>query len=419
MNLSRGLTWKLLERVLYQGIKFIVQIILARLIAPEEYGVLSILLVFIAFADIITQSGLNTALIQKEKIDDTDISTVFWFSIAIAGVLYLILFLTAPFIANYYQEEILIPTLRVISLCIFFVAANGIQIAYVSRKLDFKSVFISSLASCLISGGVGIFLAYNNFGIWALVIYYIMGFFLNVVCMFPFAHLKIWKVPSLKSLKTLLPFGIKLMFSTIIATVTENLYNLILGKRYNTEIVGYYTRGQQFPHAISTSISATVSSVLLPYLSKNQTNLEHIKKVARKSVSMATYIMFPILGGLFAIAELMVVTLLTDKWLPCVTFLRLECLFYATIPMMNAAGQGCVALGRSDISLKIEMFKSVPTVAFIFVIMNFTNVYYVVGIRVIVSLITFLFRYILRKKFMAIHYLTEFVILRLICLLQF
>ncbi len=354
-----SLIWKFLERGGVQGVQFILSIILARLVTPEDYGVIALLLVFIQIATVFIQSGFNTALIQKKDSDDLDFSSIFYLSFFVAVVLYVILFFTATFVAGFYKSDELTKLLRVISLTLFFGAVNSVQNAFVSKTMQFRRFFFSSMGAVIGSGIVGIVLAYKGFGVWALVFQQLVRDFL--ICVILWFTVK-WRprlMFSFQRVKTLFSFGWKLLVSGLLDTIFRNIYNLIVGKIYDKETLGYFNRGQQFPQVIATNLDGSIQSVMLPTLSSHNDNVEEVKRITRRSISMSAFLLMPCMFGLAAVAEPLVKVLLTDKWLPCVPFLQLACISYAIYPIHTANLTGINALGRSDIFLKLEIIKKV------------------------------------------------------------
>jgi teichuronic acid exporter len=354
-----SLFWKLMERGGSQGIQFIVQIVMARLLLPEDYGLIALVLIFATIANVFVQSGLNTALIQKKEVDDVDFSSVFYLSFFIACVVYIILFFTAPFIATFYEEPQLVPVFRVLSITLFFGAFNSIQNAVVARNLDFKKLFFSSTGAILISGTVGIYMAYTGFGVWALVGQQISNqLFVTLILWFTVK----WRPQllfSLERVKALFSFGWKLLMSALIDTVYRDLRSLIIGKMYNPAMLGFYNRGQQFPQLLITNINGSIQSVMLPVLSSQQDNRPRVKDMMRRAIVTSSFIIFPMMVGLAVTADPLVKILLTDKWLPCVPFLQIFCASYALWPIHTANLQAINALGRSDIFLKLEIIKKI------------------------------------------------------------
>ncbi|WP_394863328.1 lipopolysaccharide biosynthesis protein [Paraclostridium bifermentans] len=355
----KNLVWKIMENCGIQGIQFIVQIVLARLLLPEDYGLISLVTIFIAIANVFVQSGFNTALIQKKDSDEIDFSSVFYLSLTVAVIAYIGIFCGAPIVANFYGESELVLILRVLGVTLFFGAFNSIQNAVIAKNMQFKKLFFSSLGASLVSGIVGVILAYNGLGVWALVSQQIFSqVFITIILWFTVK----WRptlVFSIKRVGVLFNYGSKLLVSSLVDTIYMNLRNLVIGKVYTPEMLGMYNRGQQFPQLIVNNINGSIQSVMLPTLSLEQDNKIRIKTIVRRSIVTSSFIIFPAMIGLAAIAEPVVRIILTDKWIPCVPFLQVFCFTYALMPIHTANLQAINAIGRSDIFLKLEVYKKV------------------------------------------------------------
>jgi len=354
-----SLFWKLMERGGTQGIQFIVQIILARLLLPKDYGLIALVLIFITIANVFVQSGFNTALIQKKSVDEVDFSSVFYLSLFVAGIIYILLFLSAPFISKFYSEPKLIPILRILSITLFFGAINSIQNALIARQMQFKKLFFSSLGAIFISGILGIIAAYQGFGVWALVIQQLVNKFMITVILWFTVKWRPKLIFSIKRVKILFSYGWKLLISALIDTLYMNLRSMFIGKIYSQDMLGYYNRGKQFPQLIVTNINSSIQLVMLPALASEQDDIKRVKEMVRRSIVTSSFILFPMMVGLAVVAEPLVKILLTDKWLPCVPFLQIFCMSYALWPIHTANLQAINALGRSDIFLKLEIIKKI------------------------------------------------------------
>jgi O-antigen/teichoic acid export membrane protein len=354
-----ALFWKLMERGGTQGIQFIIQIVLARLLAPEQFGTIAIVMVFISIATVFVQSGFNTALIQKKDADEIDFSSVFYLSLIISGMLYVLIYLIAPSVANFYRDPVLMPVLRILSLTLFFGAYNSIQNAYIARKMEFKKLFLSSFGAIVISGILGIISAYQGLGVWSLVIQQLVNQVLITIILFFVVKWKPQLVFSLDRLKILFSFGSKLLASSLLNVLYINLRTLIVGRTYNSETLGFYNRGEQFPKVIVTNIDGSIQTVMLPTLSAFQDDKQKVKQIVRRSILTSSFIIFPIMIGMAAVAEPLVKVVLTDKWIQSVPFLQIFCVSYAVMPIHTANLQAINALGRSDIFLKLEILKKV------------------------------------------------------------
>lgn len=364
-KLAKGFAWKLLERFGVQGVQFVLQIILARLLDPEHYGVLSLMLIFTTLANVFVQNGFNTALIQNKDVDEDDYSSVFWVSLGISVLLYVVIFLSAPLIASFYEMPDIIWPLRVIALMLIPGAFNSVQLAKVSREMDFKKVFLSNIGGIIVSGVAGIVLAYAGAGLWALVAQYLLN--IVVACVVMLFTVKWFPklVINWKRIKILFSFGWKLLVSSLMDTLYQDLRSLVIGKKYDEGTLGYYNRGKQFPQFIVNAVNGTVQSVMLPAMSEKQDNLQQVKAMTRNSIMLSTYVMMPIMAGLAGVATPVVRILLTDKWLPCVPYMQIYCFSLAFYPVHSCNLQAINAVGRSDIFLKLEIIKKALGLTFL------------------------------------------------------
>lgn len=342
-----------------QGIQFIIQIILARLLLPEQFGTIAIVMVFIHVAQVFVQSGFGTALIQKKNVDEEDFSSIFYLSLTIAVFLYSIIFLIAPAIAEFYSMPILIPVLRVLSLILFSGAFNSIQYSYVSRNLQFKKLFKSSLGAMLISGIFGVAAAYNGLGIWALVIQQLTNQISISIIMWFTIEWRPKLVFSITKVKDLFSFGWKLLASSLLNVFYLEIRTLFIGRLYSSSALGFYNRGEQFPKLIVNNINGSIDAVMLPTLSALQDNKKRAKEMMRRSIVTSSFLIFPMMIGMAVVAEPLVIIVLTEKWIPAVPFLQMFSISYALMPIHTANLQAINAMGRSDIFLRLEIIKKV------------------------------------------------------------
>ena len=354
-----GLLWKFAERIGAQAITFILSIILARLLSPSDYGAIAILLVFITIADVFVNAGFGSALIQKKDTDDLDFSSVFYFSFIFSVFVYFVVFLAAPFIANFYSMPILEQTLQILALRIPVAAINSVQQAYVSRNMQFKKFFYSTLSGTAASAVVGIFMAYNGYGIWSLVGQYLSNAVINTIVLFSVINWHPQLIFSLQRLKSLFSYGWKLLLSGLLDTGYQSLNSLLIGKFYTPADLAFFDTGKKFPMVIVTNINSSISSVLFPALASEQDEPERVKAHTRKAIQISSYIMWPMMLGMAACADSIVSLVLTDKWLPAVPYLQIACITYGLWPIHTANLQAINAMGRSDIFLKLELVKKV------------------------------------------------------------
>lgn len=386
-NIFLGLFWKIMEQGGTQGIQFVVQIVLARLLLPQDYGLIALITIFITLANVVVQNGFNTALIQKRNADELDFSSAFYTSFIIAGFLYIVLFFTSPFIATFYKDQQLVIVIRVLSITLFFGAINSIQNAIISKNMQFKRLFFSSLGAIIVSGTIGIIMAYLGFGIWALVVQQLTNnFMITFILWFTVKWRPLLKFSVERAIK-LFSFGWKILCASLIDTLYKNLYSLIIGKIYNPEMLGYYNRGNQFPSFIVSNINGSIQSVMFPALSASQNDKKRMKAMVRRSIVTSSFIVFPTMVGLAACAEPLVKIILTDKWLPCVPFMQLMCISYAFWPIHTANLQAINALGRSDIFLNLEIIKKCIGLIVLFITIPF-GIYVMVAFQAIISFIS-------------------------------
>lgn len=354
-----GLFWVYLENISVQIVNFVISVILARLLDPSHYGTVALLMVFISMANVFVTSGISSALIQKKDADDLDYSTMFWFNLLVALVLYGILFAAAPAVGRYYNDEALILMFRILTLSIPLSAFNCIQHAYVSSHMVFKKSFISSSGGTLLSGIVGVILAYCGLGVWALVVQRILQVAFNTVLLKMVIKWTPKRIFSFKRLKPLLSFGWKMMATGLLFTGYSELRSLIIGKRYSAADLGYYDRGYSFPKLVASNIDSSITRVLFPALANEQNEKRRLAEKTRRAGKTSAYIMTPILWGLAIIAHPLVLLLLGEKWLPCVPYMQIMCLVWWLQPTQTCSAQAIKAIGRSDLYLYIEIISKV------------------------------------------------------------
>lgn len=354
-----GLIWKFAERISAQLVTFIVSIILARLLSPSDYGAIAIVNIFIALANVFVVSGFGNSLIQKKDADDTDFSSVFYFNILMSVVMYLVVLFCAPIIADFYNMDILAPALRVLGLRLIVAGVNSVQHAYVARHMLFKRFFWSTLGGTLVSGVVGIIMAYQGFGVWALVAQYMTNTTVDTIVLWFTVKWRPRLLFSLTRLGAMFSYGWKLLMSALLDTGYNELRSLVIGKMYTSADLAFYNKGKQFPNLIVTNVNTSIQSVLFPAMANSQDKRDQVKAMCRRSIRTSSYIMLPLMAGLALIAEPFVKLLLTEKWLPCVPYLQIMCFVYAMMPIQTANLQAINAMGRSDIFLKLEIIKKV------------------------------------------------------------
>ena len=404
-QVTSGLIWTYAERLTAQLVTIIVTIILARIIAPEEYGIVSIVVVFINVANAFVINGFGNSLIQKKDADDIDFSTVFYFSIVFSIIIYLLLYVGAPFIADFYKLPQLLWVIRVMAIRLPIAAVNSIQQAYISKRMEFKKFFYATLGGTVVSAIVGVSMAYKGFGIWAVVAQYLTNVCIDTIVLSFTSGWKLQFVYSSERMRSLFSYGWKIMAVGVATTLYSNLRNLVIGKKYSSADLAYSEKGEQFPAAIAGNINSSITKVLFPVLSEAQNDINQLKRIVRRSIKVGSYILFPLMFGFMAVADTFVITFLTQKWVGCVPFLRIMCAVYALQPLQTSSLQSIKALGRSELYLLVDIVKKIVGILILVVtLIIFDNVFYVVLGALIVELFSVLILLPLNKKLILYDY---------------
>lgn len=357
-----GALWKFGERASAQIVNFIVSIILARLLLPEDYGIIALVSVFITICDKLVVSGFATSLIQKKDADNLDFSTVFFFSVVMSLVLYALLFFSAPLIADFYSaydRAMLIAVIRVMGIQVIVTAVNSVQQAFVSRTMQFRKTLYSTSIAAVLSAAVGIWMAYAGYGVWALVAQYCVNVVTVMIVLWIVVRWRPAFAFSMQRFRSLFAYGWKIFAASMIKVLYNDLRSLVIGKFYTASDLAYYNKGQSFPQLVESNVSGTIESVLFPAISKRQTSKEDMLAILRRAIKTSTYLLMPILAGLAAVAEPLTVILLTEKWLPSVPYMQIICFTFMVMPIEIDNLQAIKAMGRSDIALKLEIIKKI------------------------------------------------------------
>lgn len=359
----KGTLWSSIERFSVQGIQFVVMIIMARILTPSDYGLVGMLAIFIAVSQSLIDSGFSQALIRKQDRTEIDNSTVFYFNIAVGAILYVILWFCAPLIADFYSEPILVPLTRAISLGFVFNSLTVVQRALLTIHLDFKTQAKASLIGSMLSGVVGIWMAYNGFGVWAIVCQQLTNLGIIAICLWLFSHWEPILAYSWKSFRELFNFGSKLLASGLLDTIYRNVYLIVIGKIFQTSDLGYYTRSSQFSDFASSNITGIFQRVSYPVLCSIQDDDERLSDVYRRLLRTSVFVIFPLMVGLAAVAKPFIVTILTEKWLFSATLLVPLCFSGMWYPVHAINLNLLQVKGRSDLFLKLEIIKKIIGVA--------------------------------------------------------
>ena len=366
-----GLIWKFGERIAAQVVTFAVSVVLARLLPTEAYGLITLVTIFITFANCVVTNGFGSSLIQKKDADNLDFSSVLYFQFGASLILYLILFVSAPLIASFFGEgyDLLTPVLRVLGLRIPLTAVNNVQHALVQKRMIFKKFFFSTIIGTICSAVVGIFMAYKGFGVWALVAQYLTNTIMDTIILGITVHWKPELKFSWKRLGELFRYGWKILVAGIIGEMYNELRSIVIGKLYTSNDLAFFDKGKQIPNIIVTNINTSISNVLFPAIANAQNNPNDVKNITRRAIKTSAYIMCPLMFGLAVVAEPLITLLLTEKWLPCVPYLQIYCIAYCFEPIQTSNLQAIKAVGRSDILLKLEMIKKGSAVLILFAVM--------------------------------------------------
>lgn len=366
-----NLVWRFLERTGAQFVALVVSIVLARILSPEDYGTIALITVFINILNVFVDSGLGNALIQKKDADNTDFSTVFYTNVIFCIVLYILMFVFSPFLAEFYNRPELASIIRVLSITILVSGVKNIQQSYVSRTLQFRKFFFSTLAGTIIAAVAGIWMAYHGFGVWALVAQQVTNLSIDTIILWITVKWRPELVFSFKRLKSLFSYGWKLLVSALLDTFYTNLYNLVIGKKYSANDLAFYTKGELFPKAVVGNINNAIDSVLLPTMSSEQDNKERVKQMTRRAIKTSTFCIAPLMMGLAGCSQNVISVLLTDKWLPAAPYLVIFCITYMFYPIHTSNLNAIKAMGRSDLFLKLEVAKKIVGLSVLFCTMWF------------------------------------------------
>lgn len=398
-KLASGLVWTFAESASAKIVNFLVTLVLARLLLPEEYGTVAMVNVVIAFLDVIVISGMGSALVQKKHSDSLDFSTITWFSLGIAVVLYALLFVGAPAIATFFNSLDLVLVLRVMGIRIFLSAINSVQQAYVSKHLMFKKFFYATMIGTLVSAAVSIYLAYDGWGVWALVVHQLLYSLINTIIIGALVDWKLKLQFSYERLRGLFSFGWKLLLSSLLDTLYDQIVSLSIGKKYSKADLAYYDRGKQIPETISAVVMHSMNKALFPTMSKVQNEIEQVKSLARNNTRVTAMLMYPILIFFIVTAHNLICFLFTEKWAEASFYLQLLAIFFLIKPFSAINLSITKALGRSDILLRNNLFRKVLGIGVILVmVFMFDSPKYVVSGVLVTGILDVIINMLPNKK---------------------
>lgn len=358
----KGVVWSSVDRFFSQGIQFIFSILIARLLLPSDYGTVAMLNIFLAISQTFIDSGFGTALIRKIDRTEEDFSTVFYFNIAAALAFYGILWFTAPYIADFYDIPLLKDITRVVALTLVFGSFSGIQSAKLSIAIDFRSRAIISITVTLVTGALGLWMAYSGYGVWALVMQSVVSSLLRTILLWAFVRWMPKLVFSWKSFKELFSFGSKLLASGLLDTAYNNIYTLVIGKVFSSSALGVYSRADSLAQYPSSNITSVLQGVTFPVLSSIQNEPERLTSAYKKFIRLSAFVVFPLMIGLSAVADPLIRLVLTDKWEGAIYLLQIICFSMMWYPVHAINLNLLQVEGRSDYFLKLEIIKKIQGV---------------------------------------------------------
>ena len=357
-----GVFWSAIERFSAQGMQFVIQLVLARLLFPSDYGLISMLLIFLQVSQVFIDSGFANALIKKSDCNENDLSTVFWYNLLISILLYIILFVSSPFISAFYETEELVNVLRVISFSLIINALVIVHKTILVKNVNFKLQSIITLSSTFLSGIISICLAYNGFGVWALCCLTLLSSTFKALLYFVFVKWAPRFIFSGSSFKSLFSFGSNLLVSNLINTIYRNLYPLTIGKYYNSNDLGCFSRAEHFAMFPSSNIGSIIIRVIYPVLSEVQDDNKKVIEIYRNSIKGSSYLIFPLMFMLIALSEPMILFLLTERWSGIILMLKILCLDWMLDHISGLNLNLLYIKNRTDLVLRLEIVKKIIAV---------------------------------------------------------
>ena len=364
---KKGLMFRSIESISMQVTSFVLQMVLARLLAPEHFGVIAILTTFTNIANTLVNNGLGSAIVQRKNATRVDISTVFYIELAIGVLAYIAMFIGAPAIATFYENAKITWYLRVFAITQLANPFASIQLTVGKCRMDFRPSLVANLAATVVQGGVGIFMALNDYGVWALVIAQVSNHLVRatVLCL-----MTRW-VPALKfsfkSFKSLFGYSWKLFAGWMIGTLYQDAFSWIIGKAYDSQVLGFYSKGHSIPAIVNKVATQVTNAVMFASISKNQDDIKLVKAQTRSMIAVTCAMILPVMAGLAGCADSLVRVVLSEKWLGAVPVIQLMCIPLALNVISNANMQSINAVGRSDLFLWMEIFKRGVTIALVLV----------------------------------------------------
>lgn len=404
-KIAKGLIWKHLERSVYQITLILVTLILARILSPEEYGAVALVVAIVSILQAFVDSGMGVALIQKKNVTEKDFSTVFFTNIFLSLCIYALVFFVSPYISRIYGKDLTV-IIRILSIVIIVFGVKNVFLSHIVRSFQFRKIFISSITSVIFGGIVGITMAIYRFGVWALVFQQLVNEISYTAILVKITGWKPRFTFSFSSLKNIFGFGWKLLLSSIIDTLYNNIRQLMIGKYYSSGDLAYYSKGEQIPNVLANNINTTFNSVLLPVMSQYQDNRQAMKDITRRIIKVSSFVILPMMFGLMAISNNLIYVLLTEKWLPTVPYLCILSFAYCLQPLQTTNLNVLKAIGRTDIYLKLEIIKKIIAFSLVIISVKF-GVIFVALSAVLYSVIASIINSFPNKEIINYSYLEQ------------
>lgn len=420
-----SMLWKAGERMLVQGLNLLVQVILARLLMPEDFASLAIITTIVNYLGLFVQSGLPVAVVQKSNLSSKDTATLTTISLFAALVMYIGLFFAAPVISNYYDVGDLVLPIRVMGVTLFLFAFNSIQTGLLQRKMQFRTIFFRSLLATPLSGIIGVTMAFLDYGIWALIAFNISNTLIIVLFMNMIPELRLKLGFSLQSAKELYSFSIKILGTSLVSAGGDTVRTLTIGRHFNANQLAYFDRGLSYSGLVTQVVNTSLSSVMLPVLSRQQNDVCNLKQMARKSVGISSFLMIPILVMIAVVSEPLVRIILSDKWVPCAIYLSLFCLLRIPGIITSIDKQAYYALGKSHIGLYYEIFLLSANLISLVIMLNYGVLAIALGFLVVEYLGNFalfivsnkIYNYTLKERLLDLYKPILSSIIMVLCML--
>lgn len=394
-----GVIWKFSERITAQLVTAVVSIILARILMPEDYGVVAIVTILITIFNALVVGGFGNSLIQKKDADELDFSSIFFFSLGTSLGVYVVIFFLAIPVAGIYHNESLILIIRIMGIRIPFAAVNSIQQAYLSKKMQFKKFFFATLIGTIVSAFVGVVSALKGLGPFALVFQYLTNVIIDTIVLFLIGGWRPKICYSWNRVKILLPYGLKIMGTNLLDAVFTELRGAVISIKYSSVDLAMYDNGKKYPNLLTTNVNSSIGSVIFPVFSNIQEDKSKIKTIMHRAISVSSYILVPLLFGFAAIASRFVGTVLTDKWNGCIPFIYITCMMCVFYPIHTINFQALNAIGKSGLTFRLEIVKKVINILILLITMFYGTLWIAIGALFVSLLSTFVNGFYSKKYF--------------------